>query len=118
MNRRRNTNTRFVDRRIGVVFGVLIAIPLSLALVEILLAGRIPESVIVTLELPYLLLVYLPVAIIGAFVFEPLGVSRLLEDVPFAGEFTLLIALFGFYYLLTVFLINLSTLVRDIIQNV
>jgi hypothetical protein len=43
MNRRRDVSTRFVGRRIGVVFGVLIAIPLSLALVEIYCRLYVPK---------------------------------------------------------------------------
>ncbi len=112
-----STRNRFISRRIGVVFSVLAAVPLSLAVLEVLLSGRLPESVITVLELPYLLLVYLPIAIIGAFVFEPLGIPELLGSTPLAGELTVLITLLGFYYFLTVVLVNLSSFARKAAIN-
>lgn len=59
-----------------------------------------------------MLLVYLPAALVGAIILEPLGIPELLADIPFPTEGLLLTALVGFYYLLAVLIVNVISFVR------
>lgn len=91
-------------------FGLLVTIPLGLVALELLGADRLPEIVLSALAFPYALFVYLPVALVGAFVIEPLGLPALLAPIPFATELLLLATLAGVYYLVTVTAVNLHSL--------
>lgn len=77
-----------------------------------LFSNRLPETVISALEPLYAVLVYLPVAIVGVVVLEPLGVPELVAGSPITTEIVLLATLLGVYYLLTVAAVNLASVVR------
>ncbi|WP_255169976.1 hypothetical protein [Natrononativus amylolyticus] len=107
-----SSRVQFTTRRVVRVFGLLVALPLGLAVLSVLPSGFLPESAISVLERPFILLVYLPVAIVGLLVFEPLRLSELLAPVPFVSEIAFLAGLLGFYYLLAVLLVNSVAFVR------
>lgn len=100
------------DSRVVRGFALLASVPLGLAVLGILLSNRLSEPAIFVLEPLYTVLVYLPVAIVGAFVFEPLGVPELVAGSPVTTEIVLLTTLVGFYYLLVVATAHLASVVR------
>lgn len=108
----RQPRSLFANRSVIRTFGLLVTLPLGLAVVEILFADFLPETVISVLELPFMIFVYLPIAVIGTFILEPLGIPELLDTIPFSAEIMLLAALMSFYYLLTVSVLSLISAVR------
>ncbi|RQG97399.1 hypothetical protein [Natrarchaeobius oligotrophus] len=106
--------SRFAGRRTRRAFALLVAAPLGLVALESLAGDALPEAATAALELPYLLFVYLPGAVVGALVLEPLGVPDALAGVPLAAELTLGTVLVAFYYLLAVALVTLVSVARRI----
>ncbi|WP_114577776.1 hypothetical protein [Saliphagus sp. LR7] len=100
------------DRRVVRGFALLVSVPLGLAVVEILLSNRLPEPAISALEPLYAVFVYLPVAVVGAFVLEPLGIPELVAGSPVTAEIVLLATLVCFYYLLAVATATLASVGR------
>lgn len=101
---------RFVDWSVIRMFGLLVTLPLGLAVLEILFGEFLPETEISVLELHYAIFVYLLVAVIGEVVLKPIVIPELLDTVPFAPEIMLLMAFMGFYYLLTVTVLSIFQL--------
>lgn len=107
-----NSRGQFANRSVIRTFGLLVTVPLGLAVLDLLFGDFLPETVISVLEIPYMILVYLPTAVIGAVILEPIGIPELLDTTPFATEIMLLTALMGFYYLLTVIVLSMISAVR------
>lgn len=105
---------RLGGRDVGLTFGVLVALPLALALLELVAADLVPDGVASTIAPAFTLLVYLPVVVVGALVIEPLGGERALDAIPYGSAAAMLLALLVAYYAVAVVLVNAASFLRGL----
>lgn len=104
-----------LDRQLLTVFGTLVAISLGLSVLSMFTVTAFPEPVLAVLRPVFGLLVYLPIAVVGAVVYEPLSVVELLGGGPLVNLLAQLVALLAVYYVITfVVVIAIRTIRSDV----
>lgn len=111
MSRLDRVTARLRARPVVTVFLLLAAVPTGLAALSFRQPIGLPGAVLSALEVPFWLLVYAPVAGIRSWLLEPIGLDSLFA-VPGLQQAIVFVLLLGFYYVLSLTLVRIGTVVR------
>lgn len=113
-----NKREWFIGRRLLTVFGGLVGLPLGLSVLSIIFVTSLPQPIVEIIQPVYMMVVYIPIVIIGAIIYEPLNFLGEVMANPFFSILSQIIALLIFYYIFTFILVNGIRAINSIYSDI